>query len=452
MNPVIYPRWALVIALLGVGCGAGDPSADGMGSTASADPTGSGGGLGAAGSIASAGGGGGGIAAGGREGSADEAGSGGRASSDGGVRPSDAASYDGPIGVSGVWTNVTPASVNLSSLGACGNYGAESVQSDAARPGDMYTMFMCQGVWKSSDYGQTWKGPVNTGNNGSVVGDCAGAIKMAPNNTATPPTLFASCIRGAGLGFWRSTNGGVDWTRYTVAPAGTNQQFYPPAVDPYDPNHLLMTGHGFDLLAQSLDGGQTWSAVKVETAMNSNGGTGGINFIDTGNATTTRSTWLWMGSDTVINIGTWRTSDGGAAWTKVETNDHPGGVSEIYQPDTNGVVYMPGVYSKLGHGVFRSTDYGLTWTHVGQSLPERVVLGTKKHMYALYGAASGPGQTVNPNLELSAQPGTATWTQPGTPAGMTQGPAQAVVVDVGASSVIVLANYNAGLWRYVEPN
>jgi len=462
MRPLNPRNWALAITLLGVGCGASDPI---DGSTPSAaDPTGSGGSLGASGSIASAGGGGGELAAGGHgnqggstntAGSANstvDAGSSGRGGSDAGVRVSDAAGYDGPIGAPGVWTNVTPAGVNLSSLGGCGNYGAESVQNDAAKPGEMYTMFMCQGVWKSSDYGQSWKGPINTGSNGSVVGDCAGAITIAPNNTATPPTLFASCIRGAGIGFWRSSNGGVDWTRYTVAPAAANQQFYPPVVDPYDPNHLLMTGHGFDLLAQSVDGGQTWTEVTVETAMNSKGGTGGINFIDTGNATTTRSTWIWMGSDTVIGIGTWRTSNGGAGWTKVETNDHPGGVSEIYQPDTSGVVYMPGAYSKLGHGVFRSTDYGLTWTHVGQTVPERVVFGTEKHMYAMYGAASGPGQMVNPNLEVSAQPGTGTWTQPGTPAAMIQGPAQARVLDVGASSIIVLAGYNAGLWRYVEPN
>jgi hypothetical protein len=212
-----------------------------------------------------------------------------------------------------------------------------------------------------------------------------------------------------------------------------------------------MAGHGFDLLAQSYDAGVTWAAVHVESEMNSNGGTGGINFIDTGDAKTSRNTWLWMASDTVIGKGTWRTANGGANWTKVEDNDHPGGVSEIYQPDDSGVVYMPGVYSSRGHGVLRSTDYGMTWTHVGQAQPERVVFGTPIHMYALVGAASGPGAMVNPNLEIADQPGTGTWTNTATPPAMFQGPAQASVSIVGKSTVIVLANYNAGLWRYVEP-
>lgn len=74
------------------------------------------------------------------------------------------------------------------------------------------------------------------------------------------------------------------------------------------------------------------------------------------------------------------------------------------------------------------------------------------NVFQMLGVGAAPGQMVNPNLEVSAQPGTGTWTQPGTPAEMIQGPAQARVVDVGASSVIVLAGYNAGLWRYVELN
>ena len=234
-----------------------------------------------------------------------------------GTRVSDAAGYDGPIGATNVWTNVTPTGVNLSSLGNCGNYGAESVQRDPARPSDLYAFFMCQGLWRSTDYGQTWKGPINVGKDGATAGDCAGAVKLPPNDQASPPTMYLSCIRGAGIGFWRSTNGGVDWTRYQVAPAANNQQFYPPAVDPYDPKHLLMAGHGFDLLAQSLDGGETWSAVPVESVM-INAGTGGINFIDTGDPATTRTTWLWMASDAAIGLGTWRTSNSGASWTKVE--------------------------------------------------------------------------------------------------------------------------------------
>jgi hypothetical protein len=453
-----YDGWAAILCVLAIGCAGEDASAvdgaggeDGAVEAASTGGSGTGGrDAGGAGRSAAAGGAvgtGGQPASGGSTGtggsSTKDGGSGGKTGSGGGRVDS---SYDGPIGTPGVWTDVTPAGVDLSSLGACGNYGTESVQADVARPGDLYTLFMCQGLWKSTDTGQTWTGPINTGSNGSTAGDCAGAVKMVQNNAATPPTLFLSCIRGNGIGFWRSTNGGVDWTRYQVAPAAARQEFYPPAIDPYDPNHLLIAGHGFDMLAQSFDGGQTWSAVTQDAGM-AHAGTIGINFIDTGDATTTKNTWLWMASDAAIGVGTWRTSDGGVTWTKVESSVHPGGVSDIYQPDAGGVVYMPGAYSTFGHGVFRSTDYGVTWAHVGQTEEERTIFGTSKNVYAMFGAAVGPGGKVAPNLEVTPQPGTGTWTTPATPPEMIQGPGQAAVVG----SVIVVAGYNAGLWRYVEP-
>jgi len=351
----------------------------------------------------------------------------------------------------GKWISVTPASVDLVN-GACGNYGTKSVQSDANHPQDFYTLFFCQGVWKSSDYGQTWTGPINKGASGAMFGDCAGGITIPPNNTADPPTLYASCIRGAGLGFWRSTNGGVDWTRYNVAPSTKTQEFYPPVVDPYDAKHLLMVGHAVDVLVQSVDGGQTWTSVPTNAGMAQPGGTGGIAFVDTGMASTTRDTWLWLGSQSGGNIGTWRTSNAGIAWKKVEKNEHTNGATQVvYQPDKSGAVFMTGVYSDLGWGVLRSTDYGESWAHVGGAAQEAVVFGTAKNVYAMFGWGIGAGMMVDPSLQIGSLPGTGTWTMPGTPAAMTQGPAQAAVSNDGKNGIVVVANYNAGLWRYIEP-
>ncbi|HEV8248098.1 MAG TPA: hypothetical protein VGP93_20125 [Polyangiaceae bacterium] len=361
--------------------------------------------------------------------------------------------YSGPLGASGVWTDVTPSGVDLSTLGSCGNYGTESVQADPHQPGTYYTLFMCQGVYRSTDYGQTWSGPINTGQNGESVQDCAGAVRLPPHS-ASPPPLYVSCIRGAGIGFWRSSDGGADWTRYAVTPAAPHDDFYPPAVDPYDVNHLLMAVHGQDMVVESEDGGETWKAVTLDGGM-LHAGTGGINFIDTGTANATRTSWLWLASDTAGNVegagGTWRTSNAGELWTKVETNDHPGGMSEIYQPDTSGLVFMAGVYSANGAGVFRSTDYGVSWAHVGQNVGERVIIGTQNELYAMNGAALGPGGIFDPILETSPWPGTGTWDLPGVPAGLTQGPGAAAVGNVKTQGIVIIAAYNAGLWRYVEP-
>jgi hypothetical protein len=356
---------------------------------------------------------------------------------------------DGGTCPRGVWTNVTPSNADLSEPLSCGNFGTETVGVDPQHPEQLYAQFMCQGIWKSTDYGQTWNGPINTGSNGEM--DCAGGITIAPHDTSTSPAMYQACIRGAATGFSRSTNGGVDWTHEKADIPGGNGQFYPPAVDSYDPKHLLMSGHGVAVLAQSTDGGQTWSGVELASGM-TGGSTGGINFIDTGDAASTRNTWLWLAQATG-SVGTWRTSTGAAGgdWTQVQSNEHPAGISNIYQPDARGTVYMVGLYSKDGWGVFRSPDYGQTWVHLGATnLQERIVFGTPKQVYAMMGNEIG-GTGSDPALQTAPQPGTGGWTSPGPPAGMTQGPLQAAVTSDGTSSIIVLASWTSGLWRYIEP-
>jgi fibronectin type 3 domain-containing protein len=350
----------------------------------------------------------------------------------------------------GTWINVTPSGVDLTDTLDCSNYGTETVQVDSTNPSNLYTEFNCQGIWKSTDYGVTWTGPINTGTNGSTAGDCAGGITISP--TSSVPILYESCIRGSGLGFWKSVDGGLNWTNYFVAPSGSSRQdYYPPVIDPYNPNHLLMAGHEQDYLVESVDGGQTWTNVTMASGMLENGGTGAIFFINTGNASTSSNTWLWMAQQSGGVYGTWRTANGGTTWVQVDTNEHPHGASQIYQPDNNGVVYMAGAYSALGWGVLRSTDYGQTWTHVGLTSNETVVTGTPNNVYSMYGYPIGIGGVNNPSFELATQPGTGTWAAPGTPSGLTQGTGQICVVNDGTNNILVGAMWNSGLWRYVEP-
>jgi hypothetical protein len=240
----------------------------------------------------------------------------------------------------------------------------------------------------------------------------------------------------------------VNWTNYFVAPGGlTHQDYYPPVVDPYDENHLIMAGHEHDSIVESVDGGQNWSAVPLNNGMLENGRTGFVFFINTGNAAATRGTWLWIGEETGGIYGTWRTANSGATWVQVDKNEHPLGAAQIYQPDTSGVVFMAGANSALGVGVLRSADFGQTWTHVGLTSNETVVFGTSKNVYSMFGS-TGP---ADPAFEVAAQPGTGTWVMPGTPAGLTQGSAQVSAVNDGTHNVFLGAMWNAGLWRYIEP-
>lgn len=350
----------------------------------------------------------------------------------------------------GTWTNVTPAGVDLTS-DLCSNYGTTSVQRDPARPSHLYTLFHCQGIWRSTDYGLTWAGPINTGTNGATVSDCSGSLSVVPSSTAAVPTIYAGCIRGLGTGLWKSTDGGVNWTSLNVLGLA-RQDYYPPAIDPYDHNHLLVSGHELtvptDNIMESTDGGQSWSRVRVEAGMLPTLLNPLVFFIDTGSAASTRSTWLWVGDASGGAFGTWRTTNGGTSWARVESHEQ---ATQIYQVGSTGVIYMGGKYSVLGSGVLRSNDYGQTWRRVGLLSEAGVVFGSSKNVYSMYGFAVGPGGTAGPSFQVGSQPGTGQWVAPTTPPSLRQGPAQVAVLNDGANNIIVGAMRNDGLWRYVEP-
>lgn len=345
----------------------------------------------------------------------------------------------------GTWSNVTPSGVDPA---LSGGYGTQDVAVDPNRPSDLYANFNGQGIYKSVDYGQTWTGPINTGSNGDqITGD--GNFAIASGGAGHPPILYGGFIHSS-PGFWRSLDGGVSWTNVTIAPAGSRQDVYPPNVDPYDPKHLLVCAHEANGLYESVDGGQSWAALNLAPGMMQPGGTAYAFFIDTGVASSTGATILWIAQGTGGSIGTWRTENDGGSWTRVDTNEHGHGCCQIYQPG-HGVVYMPGIYSALGDGVLRSADYGKTWTHVSPAGSQNGVFGTPNNLYAMWGWACVPC-SIAPSLEVAPAAAPTDWSSPSTPDAMVGGGfSQAAVTFDGTHWVIVVSMWDKGLWRYVEP-
>src|SRR5436190_1156847 len=98
-----------------------------------------------------------------------------------------------------------------------------------------------------------------------------------------------------------------------------------------------------------------------------------------------------------------------------------------------------------GAGTAGTPDSG-----VGETRQEAVVIGTSTQVYAMFGGGAGPKDTVDTAFEVGDTTAGAKWTMPGTPKVMTLGPGQAALTNNGTYNIVIMANYNAGLWRYFE--
>ena len=184
-----------------------------------------------------------------------------------------------------MWENVTPAGIDLNQASFGGdNFGVQDIVVDPARSSDFYAFTCHQGVWKSTDYGQTWTGPINTGANGSQLNGKQWCAAIANASASTPPTLW-TCNGNGTTGVWTSTDGGVSWTNYQTLPSELGQDISSLVVDPRDSMHLLTGFHEAQGIAETTDGGMTWRNVTGNL-------TPGISyypfFIDTGDATSSR--------------------------------------------------------------------------------------------------------------------------------------------------------------------
>ena len=356
-------------------------------------------------------------------------------------------------GALGTWTNVTPAAIDLNpaSFGN-DNYGVQDVLADPARPGDLYAFTCHQGVWKSVDFGQTWA-KISVGTNGATLDSgklwTAAIDPNANRDPNTPPALWTATGNNA-AGVWKSTDGGVSWASHvvnntTAATSSGNAYFgndvYALDVDPDDALHLIAGVHGYPGISESTDGGAHWNTIAVPNGI----GTSLYPFfVHTGNAATTRNTWLTQAQWDSNTAGIWRTDDAGTTWAQVAPSyEHKHGSTQFHQPGNN-VVYAPSVNP---NGVFRSMDGGQTWTQVSSALAN-AVFGTPAHLYSVDSFASAG--SYSPNLYFSTLQQDTQWTAMTPVPAMVNGTKRAAVTHDGASYVIVSGNWLGGIWRYVE--
>ena len=228
------------------------------------------------------------------------------------------------------------------------------------------------GVWETRDAGRTWDPIFDSAPVGSI-----GAIAVAPS---APSTLYVgtgeSDMRSdiaQGVGMFRSTDGGAHWAAIGLA---DTRQIARILVDPRDPRVLLVAalGHPYGPNAErgvfrSTDGGASWTRVLFKDA-----DTGAIDLKFKPGDPDTVYAALWQTRRPPWNVyppsngpgsGLYKSNDGGRTWTPIAGRglpDAPGRIGLAVSPAAPHRVYAL-IDAKAG-GLYRSDDDGASWRKV----------------------------------------------------------------------------------------
>ncbi|MBV8475572.1 MAG: glycoside hydrolase, partial [Acidobacteria bacterium] len=220
------------------------------------------------------------------------------------------------------------------------------------QPNTFYIGAVNGGVWKSDDYGRTWKPIFDQQPTQSI-----GAIAVAASD---PNIVYVASGEGlhrpdlsVGNGIYNSSDGGKTWTHLGLR---GSQQIPALVVDPRDPNRLFaaVLGHPYGAseergIFRSTDGGQRWQKILYKDA---NTGASDIE--------------MDPSDPHVLYAALWEAREG--PWE-----------------DNN-------IFNGAGGGLFKSTDSGDTWRQLKKGLPQNlaqinvaIAASNPKRLYATVG-------------------------------------------------------------------
>jgi len=258
------------------------------------------------------------------------------------------------------WVSAGPANIG----GRC-----TSLAVDPSNPDIVYIGAAGGGVWRSEDAGVSWT-PLWHSQQVLNIGSLAIDPKAPATIYCGTGEANGSADSYAGVGLYRSQDGGADWTLLaTPEEHGIPRRIGTIAIDPFDSQHIRIGGvshAGSDPSAMftSRDGAVHWQRE---------------NFISAAN--------YWCHSvvfhpkkkgvifatvdENGAKNGIWRTLNGGTTWTRLSSGLPPGSAdfartSLAIAPSQPSIVYAI-VASGDEHvlGVFRSADMGDTWKSIG---------------------------------------------------------------------------------------
>ena len=230
------------------------------------------------------------------------------------------------------------------------------------------------GVWKTNDFGRTWKPIFDDQPTGSI-----GDVVVSPGN---PNVIYVGSGEGiqrpdlsVGDGIYKSTDGGKTWVNTGLK---DGQQIGGLAIDPKNENRVFaaVLGHPYGPNSErgvyrTIDGGQHWEKVLYKDE-----NTGAIQVtIDPNNSNIIYAD-MWAGRQGPWENGSWngtesglfKSIDGGTTWKKLtaglpSTEQGLGRIGFCIAPSNSNRLYATVDAGKMG-GIYRSDDAGESWINI----------------------------------------------------------------------------------------
>ncbi len=236
------------------------------------------------------------------------------------------------------------------------------------------------GVWKTTDFGQTWQPIFDDQPTGSI-----GSIAIAASD---PNIIYVGSGEGlqrpdlsTGDGIYKSTDGGKTWRHLGLR---DGQQISAISVDPQDPNRVFaaVLGHPYGPnqergVFRSTDGGATWQKVFYK---DENTGARDVVFDPSNPRKIYAVLWAsrqfpWESSANGPSSGIYVSDDGGNNWRQLllglpTWDDGLGPMSIGIAPSNPRRMYAR-VEARRNGGFYRSDDAGENWKRVSNE--QRVV-------------------------------------------------------------------------------
>ncbi len=230
------------------------------------------------------------------------------------------------------------------------------------------------GVWKTNDFGRTWKPIFDDQPTGSI-----GDVVVAPSN---PDVLYVGSGEGlqrpdlsVGDGIYKSTDGAKTWINVGLKNA---QQIGGLAIDPKNENRLFVAalGHPYGAneergVYRTIDGGKIWERVLYKDE-----NTGAVQVVIDPNNSNIVYADMWAGRQGPWENGAWngkesglyKSVDGGTTWKKLTvglptTEQGLGRIGFCIAASNSNRLYATVDAGKYG-GIYRSDDAGESWINI----------------------------------------------------------------------------------------